>query len=129
MRKSPIAIVCLVVSLVDALFHAILVQFIQYSLVNGLYFLVTAVLFAVGGFAMLSTGKLFKPAAIGLFILALIDNILILITTSFPTPLSGGQVYGWDAGLNPPGQVLVFTVQVVLIILTAYLYISKSKAA
>jgi len=129
MRKSPVAIAVLVIALINAVFHGILVQFIQYSLVNGLYFLITAILFAVGGFAVLSTGKLFKPAVVGLLLLALIDNILIVITASFATPLSGGQAYGWDAGLNPPGQLPVFIVQVVLMILAAYLYVSKSKAA
>lgn len=128
MQKSGLRIAILVVALLDAVFHAILVQFIQYSLVNGLYFLVTAILFAAGAFAVLSSGKLFKPAAIGLFLLALIDNILIVITASFATPLSGGQAYGWATDLNPPGQVPVFIVQIVLMILAAYLYISKRKA-
>jgi hypothetical protein len=128
MQKSGLRIAILVVALLDAVFHAILVQFIQYSLVNGLYFLVTAILFGAGAFAVLSSGKLFKPAAIGLFLLALIDNILIVITASFATPLSGGQAYGWATDLNPPGQVPVFIVQIVLMILAAYLYISKRKA-
>jgi hypothetical protein len=94
-----------------------------------LYFLVTALLFAAGGIAALSTGKLSKLAIPGLLALALIDNILIVITASFATPLSGGQAYGWATDLNPPGQVPVFIIQVVLMILTAYLLLSKRKAA
>jgi hypothetical protein len=129
MEKSSLRIVILVVALIDAVFHAILVQFIAYSLVNGLYFLVTAILFAAGGFAVLSSGKLFKPSVTGLFVLALIDNVLIFITASFATPLSGGQVYGWATDLNPPGQVPVFIIQVLLMLLTAVLLLSKKKAA
>ena len=129
MEKAGLRVAVLLVALINAVFHAILVQFIAYSLVNGLYFLVTAILFAAGGFAVLSSGKLFKPSVIGLFVLALIDNILIFITASFATPLSGGQVYGWATDLNPPGQVPVFIVQVVLMILTAPLFLSRRKAA
>ena len=129
MEKSALRIAILVVALVNAIFHAILVQFIAYSLVNGLYFLVTAILFAIGAFAVLSSGKLFKPAIIGLILLAVIDNILIVITASFATPLSGGQAYGWATDLNPPGQVPVFIVQVVLIILAALLWFSVMKSA
>ena len=127
MEKSVPRILVLVVALVNAIFHAILVQFIVYSVTNGLYFLVTAIMFAAGGFAALSSGKLFKPAIIGLFILSLIDNLLIFITASYATPLSGGQVYGWATDLNPPGQVPVFLVQILLIILTAYLLLPKKN--
>jgi len=128
MDKKGLRIAVLVLALVNALFHAILVQFIVYSLVNGLYFLITAILFAAGGFAVLTSGRLFKPAAMGLFLLSIIDNILIVITASFATPLSGGQAYGWATDLNPPGQVPVFIVQVLLLILAAYLFLSKRKA-
>ena len=129
MDKSGLRIAVLIVALVNAIFHAILVQFITYSFSTGLYFLVTAILFAAGAFAALSSGRLFKPPIMGLFALAVIDNLLIFITASFATPLSGGQVYGWGTDLNPPGQVPVFIVQVVLMILTAALLLSKRKAA
>jgi hypothetical protein len=129
MQKSTPRLLTLVVALVNAIFHVILVQFIVYSVPNGLYFLITAVLFAVGGFAALSSGKLSKLAIPGLFTLALIDNILIVITASFATPLSGGQVYGWSTDLNPPGQVPVFIVQVILMILTAAVLIPKKNVA
>ena len=122
-------IAVMVIALINAIFHGILVQFIQYSLVDGLYFLITAVLFAVGGFAALSSGKLSKLAVPGLFTLALIDNILIVITASFATPLSGGQVYGWSTDLNPPGQVPVFIVQVILMVLTAAVLFSKKTSS
>jgi len=127
LEKKILRTAILLVALINAVFHAILVQFIVYSFSIGLYFLVTAILFGVGGLAVLSSGKLFKPAIVGLFLLSLIDNILIFITASIPTPLSGGQVYGWATDLNPPGQVPVFIIQVVLMILTAFLIISKRK--
>jgi len=129
MEKSGLRIAVMVIALINAIFHGILVQFIQYSLVDGLYFLITAVLFAVGGFAALSSGKLSKLAVPGLFTLALIDNILIVITASFATPLSGGQVYGWSTDLNPPGQVPVFIVQVILMVLTAAVLFSKKTSS
>jgi len=129
MQKSIPCVLVLVVALVNAIFHAILVQFIIYSLPNGLYFLITAILFAVGGFAALSPGKLFKPAIVGLFVLSLLDNVLIFITASYATPLSGGQAYGWATDLNPPGQVPVFIIQIILMILTAYLLIPKKHVA
>ena len=129
MERSALGILILLVALINAVFHAILVQFIVYSVSNGLYFLVTAILFGVGGFAALSSGKIFKPAILGLFVLSLIDNILIFITASFATPLSGGQVYGWATDLNPPGQVPVFLIQILLMILTAYVLLSKKKTS
>jgi len=129
MEKSVLRIAVLVVALINAVFHAILVQFIAYSLVNGLYFLVTAILFAAGGLAVMTSGKFFKPATAGLFVLALIDNLLIVITASFATPLSGGQPYGWATDLNPPGQVPVFIVQVILMLLTAILLFLKRKTS
>jgi hypothetical protein len=128
MERSGLKVAILLVALIDAIFHGILVQFIAYSVVNGLYFLVSAILFAAGGFAALTAGKLFKPAVVGLFVLSLIDNVLIFITASLATPLSGGQAYGWATDLNPPGQVPVFIIQIVLMILTGYVLLSKRKA-
>jgi hypothetical protein len=93
-----------------------------------LYFLISGVLFLAGAIGAVTSGKLFRPSIIGLFVLALIDNILIVITTSFATPLSGGQAYGWATDLYPPGQVPVFIVQVILMILTAVVFLSKKKA-
>lgn len=129
MEKSGIRIAIFAVAIINAIFHAILVQFIQYSFVNGLYFLITAILFAAGGIAALSSGTLSRLAIPGLLALALIDNILIVITASFATPLSGGQAYGWATDLNPPGQVPVFILQLILIILTAATLLSKKKTA
>ena len=127
MEKSGPRFAVLIVALINAILHAILARFIVYSLLSGLYFLVTAILFAAGGIAAMSSGKLSKPAIVGLFLLALIDNVLIYITASLATPLSGGQAYGWSTDLNPPGQVPVFIIQVILILLTAVL-LSKRKA-
>jgi hypothetical protein len=127
LERSGLKILILIVALIVAAFHALLVQFIAYSLSIGGYFLVATILFAAGAFATLSSGKLLKPALVGLFILALIDSALILITTSVPTPLSGGQVFGWSTDWNPPGQVQVLIAQIVLMILTGYALLSKRK--
>jgi len=76
------------------------------------------------------SAKLSKIAVPGLLILAVVDNILIVITASFATPLSGGQPYGWGSimDINPPGQIPVFIVQTVLILVTALL-LSKRKTS
>jgi len=129
MQKSSLKIAILIVGLIVAVFHAILVQFIVYSLSIGGYFLVAAVIFAACSLAVLSSGRLFRLGAVGLFVLALIDNALIIITTSIPTPLSGGQVFGWSMDWNPPGQVQVLIAQVVLMILTGWALLSKRTAS
>ena len=76
------------------------------------------------------SAKLSKIAVPGLLMMALVDNILIVITASFATPLSGGQPYGWGSisDINPPGQIPVFIVQTVLILVTALL-LSKRKTS
>jgi hypothetical protein len=94
MEKSGYRFAVLIVALINAIFHAILVQFIVYSFSTGLYFLVTAILFGAGGFAALSSGKLFKLAVMGLFVLSLIDNVLIFITASFATHCPVGKHTG-----------------------------------
>jgi hypothetical protein len=128
MQVSPVKVAILVVALIVAISHAFYVQYISDSFSIGGYFLLATILFAAGGFAALTSGKLFKPAAIGLFVLAVIDNALIFVTTSVATPLSGGQVFGWSMDWNPPGQVQVLIAQVVLMILTGYVLLAKPKA-
>ena len=126
MKVSPVKIVILVVALYNAYAHT---TFAGFSDPIGLYFSITTVLFAAGAFAVLTSGKLFKPAVIGLFVLSLIDNVLILITATIPTPLSGGQVFGFSTDLFPPGSVEVFIAQVIIMALTAYTLLQKRKAA
>jgi len=128
MQVSPVKVVTLLVALFVAISHAFYVQYISDSFSIGGYFLVATILFAAGGFAVLTSGKLFKPAVIGLFVLSVIDNLLILVTTSVATSLSGGQVFGWTMDWMPPGQVQVLIAQVVLMILTGYLLLAKRKA-
>jgi len=128
MKVPPVKIAILVVALIVAISHAFYVQYISDSFSIGGYFLMATILFAAGGFAALTSGKLFKPATIGLFVLSVIDNALIFVTTSVATPLSGGQVFGWSMDWNPPGQVQVLVAQVVLMILTAYVLLAKPKA-
>jgi hypothetical protein len=129
MRVSALQVGIFVIALFLAISHAFYVQFISYSLSIGGYFLVSTILFAAGGFAALTSGKLFKPAVIGLFVLSLIDNLLILVTATTPTPLSGGQAFGFSTDWMPPGNVQVFVAQVVLMVLTGYVLLAKRKAA
>jgi len=128
MRVSTLQIGILVLALVDAISHAFYVQFIVDSLSIGGYFLVSTILFAAGGFAALTSGKLFKPAVVGLIVLSLIDNVLILITATTPTPLSGGQAFGFSMGWMPLGSVQVFVIQVVLMVVAKYA-LAKRKTA
>ncbi len=129
MRFSALQVGIFVVALVLAISHAFYVQFISGSLSIGGYFLVSTILFAAGAFAALTSGKLFKPAVIGLFVLSIIDNLLILVTATTPTPLSGGQAFGFSTDWMPPGSVEIFVAQVVLMVLTAYVLLAKRKAA
>lgn len=129
MRVSALQVGVFVIALVLAISHAFYVQFISASLSIGGYFLVSTILFAAGAFAALTSGKLFKPAVIGLFVLSLIDNLLILVTATTPTPLSGGQTFGFSTDWMPPGNVQVFVAQVVLMVLTGYVFLAKRKAA
>lgn len=129
MRVSALQVGVFVIALVLAISHAFYVQFIFDSLSIGGYFLVSTILFAAGAFAALTSGKLFKPAVIGLFVLSLIDNLLILVTATTPTPLSGGQAFGFSTDWMPPGNVQVFVAQVVLMVLTGYVFLAKRKAA
>ena len=128
MQVSPVKFAILVIALLVAISHAFYVQYISDSVSIGGYFLVATILFAAGGFAALTSGKLFKPAVIGLFALSLIDNLLILVTTSVATPLSGGQVFGWSTDWMPPGQVQVLIAQIILMLLTGYVLLAKRKA-
>ncbi len=129
MRFSALQVGIFVVALVLAISHAFYVQFISGSLSIGGYFLVSTILLAAGAFAALTSGKLFKPAVIGLFVLSIIDNLLILVTATTPTPLSGGQAFGFSTDWMPPGSVEIFVAQVVLMVLTAYVLLAKRKAA
>jgi len=129
MKVSAVKVAILVVALFVAIAHAFYVQYISDSFSIGGYFLLATILFAAGGFAALTSGKLFKPAVIGLFVLSLIDNLLIFVTTSIPTPLSDGQVFGWSMDWMPPGQVQVLIAQVVLMVLTGYVLLTKREAA
>ena len=128
MKVSSAKIAILVIALFVAISHAFYVEYISDSFSIGGYFLVTTILFAAGAFAALTSGKLFKPAVAGLFVLSLIDNLLILLTATTPTPLSGGQAFGFSMDWMPPGSVQVLVAQVLLMVLTGYVLLTKRKA-
>jgi len=113
------------VAVIVALLHAPYVRAIFFSTTVGGYFLVATILFAIGAFATLTSGRLLKLAFSGLLALSIIDCALIYATRTFPTPFFGGRVLGWSSGWMPPGTVQVFTAQVVLIVVTAYALIFK----
>ena len=129
MKGSAAKVAILAVALFVAISHAFYVEYISDSFSIGGYFLVTTILFAAGAFAALTSGKLFKPALAGLFVLSLIDNLLILLTATTPTPLSGGQAFGFSMDWMPPGSVQVLVAQVILMVFTGYVLLTKRKAA
>jgi hypothetical protein len=113
------------VAFVVGLMHTFYVRTIYFSLTVGGYFLTATILFIIGAFACLISGRLSRLAVPGLFALSIIDCGLIYATRTFPTPFFGGRVIPWSSSWMPPGAIQVFIAQVVLIILTAYVLASK----
>ncbi len=92
----------------------------RFPLVGG-YFLVSLILFLIGGITVAIAGdKLFKFANVGLILLSIIDNALIVYTRTIPSPLFNGRVLSWSTGWFPTGVVQVFVLQTLLIIISAY---------
>ena len=112
-------IIAVILALVIALCHYFYIALtINAAPLIGAYFLITTILFAVGGLAMLSSGKLAKPAVTGLLVLSIIDSLLIIITRT--TTLVLGRMFAWSTGWMPPGVVQVLILQVILIIIIGY---------
>jgi hypothetical protein len=62
----------------------------------GAYFLLATVLYILGGIFVVS-GKLFKPANLGLIILAIVDNVLLIYTRAMPN-IFFGRAIPWSWG-------------------------------
>ena len=90
-RTSGQKIAIFVVALVVALLHTFYVRSIFSFPTVGGYFLIATILFAIGAFASLTSGKLAKRGVTGLFALSMIDCALIYATRTFPTPFFGGE--------------------------------------
>ena len=124
-RMRGVKIAIFVVALVVSFLHAPWVRSIFFSATIGGYFLAATILFAIGAFAALTSGKLARVAVSGLLALSIIDCALIYATRTFPTPFFGGRVLAWSSNWMPPGPVQIFIAQVVLIILAAYALAAK----
>jgi len=90
----------------------------------GAYFLITTILFALGG-VLVATGKLFKLANLGLIILSVIDNSLLLYTRIMPNIFFHRQL-AWSWSWYPVGTIQVLVGQTILIVLCAILYSQKT---
>jgi hypothetical protein len=111
----------LVVALLLALAHGLYVRIILVRVPIGAYFLVATALFFAGGIvAFLASGMLFRIANFGLILLAIIDNLLIIYTRTFPN-IFFGRIVPWSMGWNPPGTVQFFVGQLVMIFLSGLL--------
>lgn len=93
----------------------------MFSLIGG-YFLVATVLFAVGGLLVwFGSGRLFKVGALGLILMAILDNSLIFYTRTLPSVFFRGRILRWSMEWYPPGTVQFFVAQLILIILAVLL--------
>ena len=148
----PLAVIVLVVAIVVAIGHAPLALFLGpmlrpqalrppsanatvarptgagrsplLFLAIGAYFLVTTILFALGG-VLVAVGKLFKLANLGLVILSVLDNALLLYTRTMPNIFFHRQL-SWSWGWYPVGTVQVLIGQTILIVLCAILNSRKN---
>jgi hypothetical protein len=77
--------------------------------------------------ACFASGRWFKAANFGLIPLAIVDNVLIFYTRTFPSAFFRGRIIPWSVSWIPPGAVQVLVGQIVLIILSAIL-LSKHVA-
>ena len=111
-----------VLALLQVVAHAAFVRIPFVLRPAGAYFLLATALYLIGGLAVLFvSGRLFRIANLGLIFLAIIDDLLIIYTRSYPSIFFGGRILPWSASWNPPGTVQVFVGQVILIIFSAML--------
>ena len=119
MGKNGILIAILVLALVNALLHGLLIgpTGMGATPISG-FFLVTTILFLVGGLAV-ACRKVSKLAVVGLLALSIIDEVLLVLTRTVPTPFFGGRILAWSVTV-PPSSVEVLILQLAIIILTGY---------
>ncbi len=95
----------LLTALLIAFAHALYVRAIFFLHPVGAYFLVATALYVVGGLvASLAAGRLFKVANFGLILLAIIDNLLIVYTRTFPSVFFWRKDCSLVDGLVPAGH-------------------------
>jgi len=118
----------LIMSVLVALGHTDWIRIIFRSPMIGGYFLISTMLFLVGGILTWRTsGKWFRFANVGLILLSILDNALIYYTRTVPSMLSMGRVFSWSTGWWPTGVVQVFVGQPLLIILSGYALLSRAN--
>lgn len=119
----------LLAALLIAFAHGLYVRAIFFLFPVGAYFLVATVLYFVGGLAAsILSRRLFKVANLGLILLAVIDNLLIVYTRTFPSVFFGGRIVAWSMGWDPPGAVQVFVGQILMMILSGILLFRSKRA-
>jgi hypothetical protein len=90
----------------------------------GAYFLFATIIYVLGAI-FIASGKLFRLSNVGLFVLALVDNVLLVYTRAMPNVFFN-RIIPWSWSWYPRlGTVQVLIGQAILMVLCAYLYKSK----
>lgn len=92
----------------------------------GGYFLVSTIIFILGGIFVVS-GRLLKLSNFSLILLAIVDNLLLIYTRAMPN-IFFNRITHWSWEWFPPGTVQIFIGQTIIIVLCAVLLLRKSKA-
>ena len=107
--------------------HAPLIHAIFFSFQIGAFFLVSTLIYVIGGILVMS-GKLFRLANVGLILMAIIDNLLLIYTRTMPN-IFFSRVIPWSSHWFPvPGTVQIFFGQVLIVVLCCALLFNTKKA-
>ena len=107
--------------------HAPLIHAIFFSFQIGAFFLVSTLIYVIGGILVMS-GKLFRLANVGLILMAIIDNLLLIYTRTMPN-IFFSRVIPWSSHWFPvPGTVQIFFGQVLIGVLCCVLLFNTKKA-
>jgi hypothetical protein len=127
--SSILSVLVLVDALLMAYGHYPIISAISRNFPFGAYFLFATVVYILGG-VFIVANKLFKLSVFSLILLAVIDCLLLLYTR----PPIGSmdnifthRIVPWSYGWSPLGTVQVFVGQVILIVLCAVLYKTRSS--
>jgi hypothetical protein len=125
--KAPsiLAVLVLVDAFLMAYGHVPIIRAISANLPIGGYFLFATVVYILGGIFIVAN-KLFKLSIFSLVVLAVIDNLLLIYTRTMDN-IFLHRIVPWSWGWSPLGTVQVLVGQLILIVLCAMLYKTKSS--
>ena len=105
--------------------HVPIIRAIFFSPPIGGYFLFATVVYILGGIFIV-VNRLFKLSIISLVVLAIVDNLLLIYTRTMPN-IFFHRMIPWSWEWVPLGTVQVLVGQIVLIVLCAIIYKTKSS--